>query len=81
MGACGVVAALGFTLVTHAYRMAEANLITAFEYSGLIWAAVWGFVFFAEIPGPRVIIGAALILGAGLLVALNAPARPIAVKL
>ncbi len=71
MAACGVIAAFASTLLTHAYRMAEANLITVFEYTGLIWAPLWGFLFFAETPGPRVIGGAALIIGAGLLVALR----------
>lgn len=69
MGACGVIAAIASTLLTHAYRKAEANLITVFEYSGLIWAPLWGFLFFAEVPGPRVIAGAILIIAAGLLVA------------
>ncbi|HUR42814.1 MAG TPA: EamA/RhaT family transporter, partial [Aestuariivirga sp.] len=78
MGACGGIAAFGSTLLTHAYRTAEANLITVFEYSGLIWAPLWGFLFFAEVPGPRVIIGAALIIGAGLLVAFtHPPLRPL----
>ncbi len=74
MGACGVIAAIASTLLTHAYRMAEANLITVFEYTGLIWAPLWGFLFFAETPGPRVLAGALLIICAGLLVALKTPA-------
>ncbi len=73
MGACGVIAAIASTLLTHAYRTAEANLITVFEYTGLIWAPLWGFFLFAEVPGPRVLAGAVLIIGAGLLVALKTP--------
>ncbi|MBC8035620.1 MAG: EamA/RhaT family transporter, partial [Rhizobiales bacterium] len=69
MAACGVIAAVASTLLTHAYRTAEANLITVFEYTGLIWVPLWGFLFFAETPGPRVIAGTVLIIGAGLLVA------------
>lgn len=80
MGACGVIAAFGFTLLTHAYRTAEANLITVFEYTGLIWAPLWGFLFFAEVPGPRVVIGIALIIGAGLLVAFKAPPAVVALR-
>ena len=75
MAACGVIAAFASTLLTHAYRLAEANLITVFEYTGLIWAPLWGFLFFAEIPGPRTVAGIVLIIGAGLLVALEAPPR------
>ncbi len=76
MALCGLIAAIGTSLLTHAYRVAEANLITAFEYTGMIWAPLWGFLFFAEVPGPREIVGMALIIAAGLLVALQAPWPP-----
>ncbi|MDP9138584.1 MAG: DMT family transporter [Pseudomonadota bacterium] len=74
MALCGVIAAIASSLLTHAYRIAEANLMAVFEYSGMLWAPLWGFLFFAEVPGARVIAGAALIIGAGLLVALKSPA-------
>ena len=80
MAACGVIAAFGSTLLTHAYRTAEANIITVFEYTGLIWAPLWGFLIFAEVPRPRVILGMALIIGAGLLVALRAPSHAVPLK-
>ena len=38
------------TLLTHAYRMAQANLVTVFEYTGMLWVPLWGFLFFQEIP-------------------------------
>jgi len=45
MGLCGVIAALGMTLLTHAYRLARANLVTVFEYTGMLWVPLWGFLF------------------------------------
>jgi len=80
MAACGVIAAVASTLLTHAYRKAEANHITVFEYTGLIWAPLWGFLFFAELPGPKVIAGAVLIIAAGLLVAFKTPVNSAAVR-
>jgi drug/metabolite transporter (DMT)-like permease len=68
MGSCGVIAAVAMTLLTHAYRIAQANLVTSFEYSGVLWAPLWGFLFFAELPRWTTIIGAALVVGSGLLV-------------
>jgi drug/metabolite transporter (DMT)-like permease len=53
-------------LLSHAYRIAEANFVAPFEYSALIWAASWGFVVFAEVPDLYIFAGAALIVGAGL---------------
>jgi drug/metabolite transporter (DMT)-like permease len=66
MAATGFIAAIGTVLLTQAYRMAEANLVASFEYTGLIWASLWGFAFWGEVPGAATLAGAALIVGAGL---------------
>jgi drug/metabolite transporter (DMT)-like permease len=66
MMSCGVTAAAGVTGLTLAYREAEANLVASFEYTALIWAAIWGYLVWHEIPGGATILGAALIVGAGL---------------
>ncbi len=66
MAACGVIAAVAMALLTQAYRLAEANLVTVFEYSGMIWAPLWGFLFFAEVPRWTTFAGMALIVAAGL---------------
>lgn len=68
MAACGPIAAVGMVLLTQAYRLAEANLVASFEYTGLIWASLWGFSLWGEIPGASTLAGAALIVGAGLYV-------------
>ncbi len=74
IAACGPVAAIGIVLLTSAYRIARANLVTSFEYTGVLWAPLWGFLFFAEIPRLTTVLGAMLIVGAGL-VALRAAGR------
>lgn len=66
MALCGVIAAVAMSLLTHAYRMAQANLVTVFEYTGMIWGPLWGFLFFSEIPRPTTVIGTAIIIGAGI---------------
>jgi drug/metabolite transporter (DMT)-like permease len=68
MGSCGVIAAVAMTLLTHAYRIAQANLVTSFEYSGVLWAPLWGFLFFSELPRWTTMMGAVLVVGSGLLV-------------
>jgi len=67
IASCGVIAAVGITLLTHAYRIARASLVVSFEYSGILWAPLWGFLFFAEVPRATTVAGAALIVVAGLL--------------
>ena len=67
MGACGIIAAFGMTLLTHAYRKGQANIVTPFEYTGMIWAVVFGFFIFGEVPRATTFIGMTLIAGAGVL--------------
>jgi drug/metabolite transporter (DMT)-like permease len=66
MGTCGVIAAIAMTLLTHAYRVGEASVVGSFEYTGILWAPLWGFLFFGEVPRWTTFLGGALIVGAGL---------------
>ncbi len=63
---CGVVAATGTMFLTAAYRVAKSSTVTPFEYTGILWAPLWGFLFFAEVPKFTTFVGAAIILVAGL---------------
>jgi drug/metabolite transporter (DMT)-like permease len=66
MAACGVIAAVGMSLLTHAYRRAQAKFVTVFEYTGMIWGPLWGFLIFTEIPRWTTVAGTLLILSAGI---------------
>ena len=66
MGLCGVIAAVAMSLLTHAYRLAKANLVTVFEYTGMLWVPLWGYLLFAEVPAVTTVIGTAVIIAAGL---------------
>jgi drug/metabolite transporter (DMT)-like permease len=57
LASCGVIAAAAMTLLTNAYRIAKASVVTSFEYTGMLWAPLWGFVFFGEIPHLTTIAG------------------------
>lgn len=75
MMAAGVMAAGGIAGLTFAYREAEANLVASFEYTALVWAALWGYLIFSEIPGFSAILGAAVIVAAGLVASLGGQTR------
>lgn len=75
MAACGFIASFGMILLSQAYRLAPANRVATFEYTGMLWSPLWGFLFFAEVPQATTAIGAALIVGAGI-VALNVKTGP-----
>lgn len=74
MASCGFIASAGMILLSQAYRLAPANIVATFEYTGILWAPLWGFLFFAEVPQGTTMMGAALIIGAGIF-ALNARQR------
>ena len=65
--ASGIVAATGMMFLTSAYRLAQANRVAPFEYTGILWAPLWGYVFFQETPRLTTVAGAAVIVMAGLL--------------
>lgn len=64
---CGVVAAVGTLFLTAAYRVARSSTVTPFEYTGILWAPLWGYLFFSEVPKFTTFVGAAVILIAGLI--------------
>ena len=64
---CGVVASIGIMFLTSAYRVARASTVTPFEYTGILWAPLWGFLFFNEVPRTTTVAGAAVIVIAGLI--------------
>ncbi|WP_394787857.1 DMT family transporter [Rhodoferax sp.] len=74
MAVCGVVAAVGTLFLTSAYRMARASIVTPFEYTGMLWAPTWGYLFFHEVPRITTVFGGAIVVIAGL-VALRAAQR------
>lgn len=66
IASCGVIASAGMLLLTNAYRISPANRVTPFEYTGILWAPLWGFLFFGEVPRSTTVMGAALIVVAGM---------------
>jgi drug/metabolite transporter (DMT)-like permease len=67
IASCGVIAAVAMTFLTNAYRVARTSIVAPFEYTGILWAPLWGFLFFSEVPKPTTVLGAGIIGIAGLL--------------
>lgn len=75
MALVGFLGAAGFVLLTNGLRTTPATSFAIVDYSGLLWAAALGFVFFREVPEAHFWLGGALIVAA-CLVALRASTRP-----
>ncbi len=62
----GILGGVAQILLTSAYRLADASLVAPFEYVSMLLAIAIGWYVFAEAPTPVVLIGAALVIGAGI---------------
>jgi drug/metabolite transporter (DMT)-like permease len=67
----GVLATLGQACALRAYRAGEATAVVPFDYARLIFAAAYGFVFFAETPDLWSYAGAAVLIASTLYIALR----------
>lgn len=62
----GLLGGIGHLCLIQAFRIAPASVVAPFSYSSLIWAALFGWLFFSEWPDGWTWLGAALIIGSGL---------------
>ena len=62
--AAGICAAGGQLTVTAAYMYAPAKEISVFDYTSVIFAALWGLLLFGQLPDLWSFLGYALIIGA-----------------
>lgn len=68
MLAMGLLGGIAHTLIIFAFRYASASLLAPFNYTLLVWATFYGWILFDDLPDLRTIIGAAVIVIAGLYV-------------
>jgi len=66
MGALCLTGALGHWLLIRTYEVAEASAVQPFAYFQMVFAALVGITVFGEVLEVNVIIGAGIIVGAGL---------------
>lgn len=58
----GLLGAVGFLLVINGLKRMPVSVFAVLDYTGLVWAGVFGFAFFGEVPGAQLWIGGALIV-------------------
>jgi drug/metabolite transporter (DMT)-like permease len=67
----GVIGTLGMALLTQGYRYAPAAVIAPFDYSTLLWATLFGWIFWRDVPDLNVWLGAAILIASGLYILLR----------
>ncbi|MBM3573057.1 MAG: DMT family transporter, partial [Alphaproteobacteria bacterium] len=71
LAAVGIAAVCAHTMLTYAYRYAPAAVVAPFDYTGILWAVVIGYVVWGEQPTPNLYLGAVILIGCGLYILLT----------
>ena len=61
-------------MLTRAYQVGEASYIAVFEYSFLIFASFWAWVIWGDVLDTQAVLGIALIIASGAVIALRTKA-------
>jgi len=64
----GVTGAGGQVLLTAAFRRASAAVVAPFDYAHMIWAVIYGYVFWDYLPGLQTWVGSAILIISGLFI-------------
>jgi drug/metabolite transporter (DMT)-like permease len=64
----GLSGAAAQFLLTTAFRNAPAAIVTVFNYSGIVWAMLFGWLIWNDWPLPTVLAGAAIVIAANVLI-------------
>ncbi len=62
----GLTGGLSQLLMTYAYRHAPASTLAPFGYVSILWSTALGYLIWSELPGPRILIGASIVIASGL---------------
>ena len=65
LGLSGVMAQF---LLSIAYKNAQVSVVTVFNYSGIIWATLFGWMFWNEWPDEAIFIGGAIVIASNVFI-------------
>jgi drug/metabolite transporter (DMT)-like permease len=64
----GLTGAAAQWFLSVAFRNARAVIVTVFNYSGIVWATLFGWLIWNDFPTPVVLAGAAVVIASNALV-------------
>ncbi|MDB5564771.1 MAG: multidrug transporter permease [Tardiphaga sp.] len=67
----GGVSVVALLCVNRSLKLAPASVVVPYQYSMIIWAVMFGYAVFGELPSVATIVGAAIIIAAGLYIFLR----------
>jgi drug/metabolite transporter (DMT)-like permease len=67
----GVISVSALLCVNRSLKLAPASVVVPYQYSMIVWAVMFGVFAFGDVPSRAMILGAAIIIGAGLYIFLR----------
>jgi drug/metabolite transporter (DMT)-like permease len=67
----GVVAVGALMCVNQSLRLAPASVVVPYQYSLIVWAVIFGYFVFGDVPKLHTLVGAAIIVASGLFIFLR----------
>lgn len=64
----GASLSVGLVLVFEAIRSADVSIVSPFQYSGILWASLAGFLVWSDVPTFPTALGATLIIAGGIII-------------
>jgi drug/metabolite transporter (DMT)-like permease len=64
----GIAGGIGQILLTESYRHADVSVVAPFEYTSLLLSIIIGYFVFADVPTLEMLIGAVIVVGAGIFI-------------
>ncbi len=62
----GLISVSALMCVNRSLKLAPASVVVPYQYSMIVWAVMFGYVVFGDVPSAATIIGAAIIIAAGI---------------
>src|SRR6266436_1920718 len=69
--AAGCISVAALLCVNRSLKLAPASVVVPYQYSMIVWAVMFGYFVFGDVPSIATIAGAAIIIGAGLYIFLR----------
>jgi drug/metabolite transporter (DMT)-like permease len=69
--AAGCISVTALFCVNRSLKLAPASVVVPYQYSMIVWAVMFGIIVFGDLPSWNTIVGATIIIGAGLYIFLR----------
>ena len=67
----GAISVMALLSINRSLILAPASVVVPYQYSMIVWAVMFGYLVFGDVPTSATLIGAAIIIAAGLYIFLR----------